>query len=74
MKPRSTELGLRENLPQFSLLVAVTAFVGAGMTNMMLFHDILDAVWVFSLALISASVPAPDRLATMAAASDRKLR
>ena len=29
MKPRATELGLRENLAQFSLLVAVTAFVGA---------------------------------------------
>jgi hypothetical protein len=28
------------------------------MTNIMLFHDILDAVWVFSLALIAASVPA----------------
>ncbi len=29
MSPRATELGLRENLAQFSLLVAVTAFVGA---------------------------------------------
>ena len=29
MKPGRVRLGLRENLPQFSLLVAVTAFVGA---------------------------------------------
>ncbi|RYE86413.1 MAG: O-antigen ligase family protein, partial [Hyphomicrobiales bacterium] len=39
-------------------LILFVAFVGAGMTNIMLFHDILDAVWVFSLALIAASVPA----------------
>jgi MFS family permease len=29
MPPRELRLGLRENLPQFSLLVAITAFVGA---------------------------------------------
>ena len=29
MSPRPTELGLRENLAQFSLLVALTAFIGA---------------------------------------------
>ena len=29
MSPRHPQLGLRENLPQFSLLVAVNAFVGA---------------------------------------------
>ena len=55
-------------------LILVVSFVGAGMTNIMLFHDILDAVWVFSLALIAASVPAPVLLATVANARDRKLR
>lgn len=38
-------------------LILVVAFLGAGMTNIMLFHDILDAVWVFSVSLIAASVP-----------------
>ena len=39
-------------------LILVLAFVGAGMTNIMFFHDILDAVWVFSVSLLAASVPA----------------
>lgn len=38
-------------------LILVVAFFGAGMSNIMLFHDILDAVWVFSISLIAASVP-----------------
>jgi O-antigen ligase len=39
-------------------LILVVAFLGAGMTNIMFFHDILDAVWVFSVSLLAASVPA----------------
>ncbi|MBC8130379.1 MAG: O-antigen ligase family protein [Rhizobiaceae bacterium] len=39
-------------------MILVVAFFGAGMTNVMLFHDILDAVWVFCISLIAASVPA----------------
>lgn len=39
-------------------LILVVAFVGAGLTNIMFFHDILDAVWVFSVSLLAASVPA----------------
>ncbi|BDA83115.1 hypothetical protein Sa4125_06570 [Aureimonas sp. SA4125] len=43
-------------------LILVVAFVGAGMTNIMFFHDIIDAVWVFSVSLLAASVPAPSWL------------
>lgn len=39
-------------------LILLAAFLLPGMTNIMFFHDILDAVWVFSVSLIAASVPA----------------
>ncbi|SJZ71053.1 O-antigen ligase family protein [Consotaella salsifontis] len=41
--------------------VAATLFVAyfiPGLTNIMFFHDILDAVWIFTAAVIVASVPA----------------
>ncbi|GGE14216.1 hypothetical protein GCM10011390_36720 [Aureimonas endophytica] len=40
-------------------LVLVLAFLVPGLSNIMFFHDILDAVWAFAVALIAASVPAP---------------
>ncbi|WP_102959883.1 O-antigen ligase family protein [Mangrovicella endophytica] len=40
-------------------LILVAAFLIPGMTNLMFFHDILDAVWVFAAATLCASVPVP---------------
>jgi O-antigen ligase len=37
-------------------LILVIAFLVPGLTNIMFFHDILDSVWVFAVALIAASV------------------
>ncbi|MCQ8780747.1 O-antigen ligase family protein [Mangrovibrevibacter kandeliae] len=40
-------------------VILVTSFLLPGLTNIMLYHDILDAVWIYSLSLIAASVTAP---------------